>query len=74
MEKLLIIPENKRQLDLLKSLLKEMKIKFVPTFTEDEADNSYTTEELHQYIEKARQEKKDGKLVTIETKKLWQSI
>ena len=74
MEKLLIIPENKRQLDLLKSLLKEMKIKFIPTFTEDETDNSYTTVELHQYIEKARQEKKDGKLVTIETKKLWQSI
>lgn len=51
-----------------------MKIKFIPTFTEEETNDSYSTEELHQYIEKARQEKKDGKLVTIETKKLWQSI
>lgn len=56
MEKLLIIPENKRQLDLLKSLLKEMKIKFVPTSVED--DTKMSREEYYKKLDNAKKGKK----------------
>ncbi|MEN5132105.1 DUF2683 family protein [Elizabethkingia anophelis] len=63
MEKILIIPENKRQLDLLKSLLKEMKIKFVPTSVED--DTKMSREEYYKKLDNAKKGKK-----TVLTKEL----
>ena len=65
MEKLLIIPENKRQLDLLKSLLKEMKIKFVPTSVED--DTKMSKEEYYKKLDNAKKGKKT--LITPELRK-----
>ncbi|AQW92987.1 hypothetical protein [Elizabethkingia anophelis] len=65
MEKLLIIPENKRQLDLLKSLLKEMKIKFVPTSVED--DTKMSKEEYYSKLDNAKKGKKT--LITPELRK-----
>ena len=60
----------KVQLQLLKLLLEEMKIKFRYEKNENETINS----ELEEKINEARKEKKEGKLLTIDPKKIWESI
>ena len=70
MENILITPKNEKQLQLLKLLLEEMKIKFRYEKNENETINS----ELEDKINEARTEKKEGKLLTIDPKKIWESI
>ena len=70
MDKILITPKNEKQLQLLKLLLEEMKIKFRYEKNEGETINS----ELEDKINEARTEKKEGKLLTIDPKKIWESI
>ena len=70
MDNILITPKNEKQLQLLKLLLEEMKIKFRYEKNENETINS----ELEEKINEARKEKKEGKLLTIDPKKIWESI
>ena len=70
MDNILITPKNEKQLQLLKLLLEEMKIKFRYEKNENETINS----ELEDKINEARTEKKEGKLLTIDPKKRWESI
>jgi len=70
MENILIKPKNEKQLQLLKLLLEEMKIQF--TFEKNETESSNT--ELEKKINEARKEKKEGKLLTVDPKKIWESI
>ena len=70
MNNILITPKNEKQLNLLKLLLEEMKIQFRYEKKEIEPINS----ELQSKIDEARQEKKEGKLLTIDPKKIWESI
>ena len=70
MENILITPKNEKQLNLLKLLLEEMKIQFRYEKNETESINP----ELEKKINEARQEKKEGKLLNIEPKKIWESI
>ena len=65
MDNILITPKNEKQLQLLKLLLEEMKIQF--RYEKDET-------ELEKKINEARKEKKEGKLLTIDPKKIWESI
>ena len=67
MDNILITPKNEKQLQLLKLLLEEMKIKFRYEKNENETINS----ELEEKINEARKEKKEGKLLTIDPKKIW---
>ena len=68
MDNILITPKNEKQLQLLKLLLEEMKIKFRYEKNEGETINS----ELEEKINEARTEKKEGKLLTIDPKKKWE--
>ena len=70
MDKILITPKNEKQLQLLKLLLEEMKIKFRYEKNENETINS----ELEDKINEARKEKKEGKLLTIDPKNIWENI
>lgn len=70
MENILITPKNEKQLNLLKLLLEEMKIQFRYEKNETESINP----ELEKKINEARQEKKEGKLLTIDPKEIWESI
>lgn len=70
MENILVIPKDKKQLSLLKSLLEEMRVKFR---TEKSQDDEISLE-LKSKIETARKEKKAGKLITINPTNLWESI
>ena len=70
MDNILITPKNEKQLQLLKLLLEEMKIKFRYEKNENETINS----ELEEKINEARKEKKEGKLLTIDPKNIWESI
>ena len=70
MDNILITPKNEKQLNLLKLLLEEMKIQFRYEKKEIEPINS----ELQSKIDEARQEKKEGKLLTIDPKKIWENI
>ena len=70
MKNILITPKNEKQLNLLKLLLEEMKIQFRYEKKEIEPINS----ELQSKIDEARQEKKEGKLLTIDPKKIWENI
>jgi hypothetical protein len=70
MENILITPKNEKQLQLLKLLLEEMKIQFTFEKSETEAINP----ELERKINEARKEKKEGKLLTIDPKNIWENI
>lgn len=70
MDNILITPKNEKQLQLLKLLLEEMKIKFRYEKNENETINS----ELEDKINEARTEKKEGKLLTVDPKNIWESI
>ena len=70
MENLLVIPKNKKQLNLLKSLLEEMKIQFRTEKSEPEE----ISVNLKKRIEEAKKEKTQGKLVSIDSKNLWENI
>ena len=70
MDNILITPKNEKQLQLLKLLLEEMKIQF--TFEKNETE--YVNPELDKKINEARKEKKEGKLLTVDPKKIWESI
>ena len=70
MENLLVIPKNKKQLNLLKSLLEEMKIQF----RTEKSDSEEISVDLKNKIEEARKEKKEGKLIAIDSKNLWENI
>ncbi len=70
MDNILITPKNEKQLQLLKLLLEEMKIKFRYEKNEIEPINT----ELEEKINEARKEKKEGKLLTVDPKNIWESI
>lgn len=70
MENLIVIPENEKQLSLLKALLQEMKIKFKIEKTGD----SEPQVDLASKIRQAREEKKKGELLTVDPHHLWESI
>lgn len=70
MENLLVIPKNKKQLNLLKSLLEEMKIQF----RTEKSESEEISVDLKKRIEEARKEKTQGKLVSIDSKNLWENI
>lgn len=70
MENLLVIPKNKKQLNLLKSLLEEMKIQF----RTEKSESEEISVDLKNRIEEARKEKARGKLISIDSKNLWENI
>lgn len=70
MENILITPKNEKQLNLLKLLLEEMKIQY--TFERNETE--LINRELDKKINEARQEKNEGELLTVDPKKIWESI
>ena len=70
MENLIVIPENEKQLLLVKTLLQEMKIKF-------KIEKSYKKnfqDDLSLNIQKAREEKENGELITVDPHQLWENI
>ena len=70
MENLIVIPENEKQLLLVKTLLQEMKIKF-------KIEKSYKKsfqDDLSLKIQKAREEKENGELITVDPHQLWENI
>ncbi|RRQ45687.1 DUF2683 family protein [Chryseobacterium sp. SC28] len=70
MDNILITPKNEKQLHLLQLLLEEMKIQFRYEKNENESINT----ELEKKINEARKEKKEGKLLTIDPKNIWENI
>ena len=70
MENLIIIPENEKQLSLLKALLQEMRIKF----RSEKAVTDKISLELEKRIKQARKEKEKGDLITVNPHQLWESI
>lgn len=70
MENILITPKNEKQLNLLKLLLEEMKIQYTLERNETELINR----ELDKKVNEARQEKNEGELLTVDPKKIWESI
>ena len=70
MENLIVIPENEKQLLLVKTLLQEMKVKF-------KIEKSYKKniqDHLSLNIQKAREEKENGELITVDPHQLWENI
>ena len=70
MENLIVIPENEKQLLLVKTLLQEMKVKF-------KIEKSYKKniqDDLSLKIQKAREEKENGELITVDPHQLWENI
>lgn len=70
MENLIVIPENEKQLLLVKTVLQEMKIKF-------KIEKSYEKnfqDDLSLKIQKAREEKENGELITVDPHQLWENI
>ena len=70
MENLIVIPENEKQLLLVKTLLQEMKIKFK---IEKSYKNNFQ-DDLSLKIKKAREEKENGELITVDPHQLWENI
>ncbi len=70
MENLIVIPENEKQLLLVKTLLQEMKIKFK---IEKSYKNNFQ-DDLSLKIQKAREEKENGELITVDPHQLWENI
>ncbi|HBL32255.1 MAG TPA: hypothetical protein DDZ96_00360 [Porphyromonadaceae bacterium] len=70
MKTILVMPENERQLKLLKAMFEEMQIKYRSEKTGE--DLFYP--ELENKIKEARKEKEKGELLTIDSEKLWESI
>ena len=70
MENLIVIPENEKQLSLVKELLQEMKIKYKI----EKSGKQEVKDVLALKIEKAREEMEKGELVTVDPHHLWESI
>ena len=70
MENLIVIPENEKQLSLVKELLQEMKIKYKI----EKSGKQEMKDVLALKIEKAREEMEKGELVTVDPHHLWESI
>lgn len=70
MENLIITTKNKKQLNLIKAMLEEMKIIFRSIKPESD---SYSAN-MKKKIDEAREEKRRGVLTTIDPQKLWESI
>lgn len=70
MENLIVIPENEKQLLLVKTVLQEMKIKFK---IEKSYKNNFQ-DDLSLKIQKAREEKENGELITVDPHQLWENI
>lgn len=68
MENIIVYPKNKKQQTLLRSLLKEMNVRFE---IEEDDDTRMTKEEFYAEIEEAKQEAGEGKVLryTPELKK-----
>lgn len=67
MENILVIPKNKKQLSLIKSLLEEMRIQF----RTENGESEEISLELKNKIEEAR---KESKLTVIDSKDLWENV
>ena len=70
MENLIVIPENEKQLSLVKELLQEMKIKYKI----EKSGKQEVKDVLALKIEKAREEMEKGELLTVDPHHLWESI
>jgi hypothetical protein len=71
MQSIIINPKNEAQLVLLKSLFKEMKVTF--TISNEKDENKFYPE-LQKKIENSRKEKKEGTLVRLDSKNIWENI
>ncbi|MCB9075805.1 MAG: hypothetical protein H6552_09740 [Chitinophagales bacterium] len=67
-ENILIRPENKKQFMLIKSLLEEMRIKYITK------KNNINYSILEMKIKAARKEKKEQKLTIVDPNNIWESI
>ena len=70
MENLIVIPENEKQLSLVKELLQKMKIKYKI----EKSGKQEGKDVLALKIQKAREEMEKGELVTVDPHHLWESI
>lgn len=70
METIVVMPENAKQLALVKAVLEEMRIKFRSQKLQEDIFSA----ELEKRINDARKEKAEGKLRTIDSKDVWKSI
>lgn len=70
MENLIVIPENEKQLSLVKELLQEMKIKYKI----EKSSKQQVKDDLALKIQKAREEMEKGELVTVDPHHLWENI
>lgn len=66
----MVLPESKKQSDLIKAVLSEMRVKFKATKSEVKIHSPA----LNKKIKEARREKANGELITIDPKKIWESI
>lgn len=67
MDSIIIYPKDKKQKTLLGSLLKEMNVRFE---IEDTDETLMTKEEFYARIEEARQEAREGKVITVKKEDL----
>lgn len=67
MDSIIVYPKNKKQKTLLESLLKEMNVRFE---IEDTDETLMTKEEFYARIEEARQEAREGKVITVKKEDL----
>lgn len=66
MENILVIPENEKQLALVKAMLQQMRIEFRSA----KSEKSTASAELEKRIKEAREEKANGELLTINAGKV----
>lgn len=67
MENIVIYPKNKSQENLLKSLLKEMKVQFNVLKSEEKV--LLTDEEFYAKIDRSLKQAKEGKVITLSKEK-----
>ena len=70
MENILVMPENEKQLALVKAMLQQMRIEFRSA----ESEKSLDFPELEKRIKEARKEKANGELLAVNARNLWENI
>ncbi|MGN6532379.1 MAG: DUF2683 family protein [Ginsengibacter sp.] len=70
MENILVMPENEKQLALVKAMLQKMRIEF----RSSESEKILDFPELEKRIKEARKEKANGELLTVNARNLWENI
>ncbi|GEM_PF-2340841 len=69
MENLLVIPKDKKQLNLLKEMFNEMNVKY-----KSEKPEGLYHSDLNKEIKKSREEKEKGQLIEIDPNDVWKSL